>query len=212
MKTSTEFDDPPDAARKLVEAAAGAEPCRAVIVATSAADGAPDKVVEIAEAATRAAAIIAGDLTQKNPNAAAAIAVAVSNISKSSAPAIVASVTRSLSPAQKNQVAAVVVTAVPEKRAQMQQTVQQSNGNTGNPPAGQAPAPGSPTADRTADGSGNTAGGVPEGLLNQMIAGDPSVAADVRAYLAAGADEDIVVQAKDLIVQIGARKSQIGTD
>jgi len=216
VKTSTEFGDAPDAARKLVEAVAGADPRRAVIVATSAADGAPDKVVEIAEAATRAAtgdaAIIAGDLAQKNPNAAAAIAVAVSNISKSSAPAIVASVTRSLPPAQKNQVVAAVVAAVPEQRARIQQTVQQPNGNTGNPPAGQTPAPGSPTAARTADGSGNTAGGVPEGLLERMIAGDPSAAADVRAYLATGGEEDIVVRAKDLIAQIGARKSQLGTD
>ena len=186
-----------------------------MIVANSAADGAPDKVVEIAEAATRAAtdaaATIAGNLAQKNPDAAAQIAVVVSNVNKSSAPEIVASVTRTLPPGQRNQFVAAVVAAVPEQSTQIQQNSQPPAGNTPNPQGQQTPPAGQQDAARNPSGSGN-APPVPANLLERVIAGDQAALNEVRNFLTAGGEEDIVVRAKELIEQIGSRRSQIGTD
>ncbi|MGB0630970.1 MAG: hypothetical protein ACPGRZ_09765 [Alphaproteobacteria bacterium] len=49
-------------------------------------------------------------------------------------------------------------------------------------------------------------------MFDRVMAGDQSALAEVRAFLAAGGEEDIVVRAKALIAQVGARKSELGTD
>lgn len=214
VKTATEFSGGADNVKKLVEAAAAADPRRAVIVATSAADGAPGQTVSIAEAASRAAspaaAQIASRLAQKAPEQAAEIAVAVSAANRDQAAAVAASVARVLAPDQRPQILAAVQNAVPEQSSNIAASLADR-------PASPAPQNQNPDAEQKPPAGEAAAGPVSEvtaDLIGRLIAGEPQALELVRTILVGdGSDgtEGVVKRAKELIANLGAEREKFDT-
>lgn len=111
------------AVEKIVEAAAGADADRAVLVTQSALAGAPGNALLIAAAGTRgapgAAAGIAGSLARAQPQLAAAIAVVVTNINKGAASDIAVAVVSAVPPDQAAGVVTAVANVVPDQSANL---------------------------------------------------------------------------------------------